>query len=60
MTKRPYYGKNNELLQNIRGLILTYVMARFGIARKLVGCGCLVVAAIAVCGLLALTGLVKL
>lgn len=59
MTRRPYHGKTGELAQNIRGLILTYIMTRFRIGRTLMGCGCLLVAIIGICAFLAISGLLR-
>jgi hypothetical protein len=59
MTRRPYYGKTDELVRNIRGIILTYLMTRFRIGRTLAGCGCLLVAAIGICGLLTFMTLLR-
>lgn len=59
MTRRPYHGKTGELAQNIRGLILTYLMTRFRLGRTLIGCGCLLVAAIGLCGLVVFMTLLR-
>lgn len=57
MTTRP--SRTQQLARNIRGLILTYIMTRFRLGRTLIGCGCLLVAVIGVCGLIAVMGLLR-
>lgn len=57
MTTRP--SRTHQLARNIRGLILTYIMTRFRLGQILLGCGCLLVAVVGLCSLIAFMGLLR-